>query len=40
MLSFRVERELIEALQELARDQGVSTYVRDVLRRHVAAKQR
>ena len=39
MLSFRVERELVEALSELAGGKGVSTYVRDVLERHVRARK-
>ena len=34
-LSLRVERELFEALGRLAGDDGVSAYVRGLLRRHV-----
>ena len=40
MLSLRVERELLEELIELAGDDGVSSHVRGVLRRHVRSKRR
>ncbi len=38
MLSLRVERELLDKLVLLAGDEGVSAYVRAVLRRHVRSK--
>ena len=39
MLSFRVERELVSALEEFAGPRGVSAYVREILHRHVRSKQ-
>ncbi len=39
MLSLRVERELLDKLAHLAGDEGVSSYVRAVLRRHVRSKR-
>ena len=38
MLSLRVERELLDKLALLAGDEGVSSYVRAVLRRHARSK--
>ncbi len=40
MLSLRVERGLFDTLGELAGGEGVSAYVREVLRRHVRSKRR
>ena len=38
MLSLRVEHSLLRKLHELAGEEGVSAYVRGLLRRHVKAK--
>ena len=40
MLSLRIDLVLLEDLQELAGEEGVSGYVRGLLRRHVRSKRR
>ena len=39
MLSLRVERDLFDELGDLADEQSVSSYVREVLRRHVKRRR-